>query len=212
MRSSHFGQSRVKDHMQLIPSTTFPTTIVTKSASSRQLAIFGGLDEVASNKQSRVPTKYELQKYAIPTKYERHHSRPQDANRTSVGSDNLPSQTIPNPRVNASVNLSTRKPEFDEELLKMFQKVEINIPLLDAIKQIPKYTKFLKELCAQEEEDERRGGIKRYSISIDPKQRIHYRNTTSTAKEMLRPQNIFYPMHHWRLYLCRCHVGPKNFN
>ncbi|RDX86705.1 Retrovirus-related Pol polyprotein from transposon 17.6, partial [Mucuna pruriens] len=29
----------------------------------------------------------------------------------------------------------------------MFQKVEINIPLLDAIKQVPKYAKFLKELC-----------------------------------------------------------------
>ncbi|RDX64507.1 hypothetical protein CR513_56935, partial [Mucuna pruriens] len=28
----------------------------------------------------------------------------------------------------------------------MFRKVEINIPLLDAIKQIPKYAKFLKEL------------------------------------------------------------------
>ncbi|RDX83136.1 hypothetical protein CR513_35981, partial [Mucuna pruriens] len=43
--------------------------------------------------------------------------------------------------------ISTRKPESDEELLKMFRKVEINIPLLDAIKQIPKYAKFLKELC-----------------------------------------------------------------
>ncbi|RDY13911.1 hypothetical protein CR513_01106, partial [Mucuna pruriens] len=29
----------------------------------------------------------------------------------------------------------------------MFRKVEINIPLLNAIKQIPKYAKFLKELC-----------------------------------------------------------------
>ncbi|RDX71947.1 hypothetical protein CR513_48633, partial [Mucuna pruriens] len=29
----------------------------------------------------------------------------------------------------------------------MFRKVEINIPLFDAIKQIPKYAKFLKELC-----------------------------------------------------------------
>ncbi|RDY03755.1 hypothetical protein CR513_12616, partial [Mucuna pruriens] len=36
----------------------------------------------------------------------------------------------------------------------MFCKVEINILLLDAIKQIPKYAKFLKELC---EEDE--GGV-----------------------------------------------------
>ncbi|RDY06458.1 hypothetical protein CR513_09540, partial [Mucuna pruriens] len=32
-------------------------------------------------------------------------------------------------------------------MLKLFMKLEINIPLLDAIKQIPKYTKFLKELC-----------------------------------------------------------------
>ncbi|RDX84774.1 hypothetical protein CR513_34123, partial [Mucuna pruriens] len=46
--------------------------------------------------------------------------------------------------------IATRKLESDEELVKMFYKVckvEINIPLLDAIKQIPKYAKFLKELC-----------------------------------------------------------------
>ncbi|RDX63850.1 hypothetical protein CR513_57667, partial [Mucuna pruriens] len=42
---------------------------------------------------------------------------------------------------------SARKLESDDELLKMFRKVEINIPLLDAIKQVPKYAKFLKELC-----------------------------------------------------------------
>ncbi|RDX97571.1 hypothetical protein CR513_19640, partial [Mucuna pruriens] len=41
---------------------------------------------------------------------------------------------------------STRKPEYDKELLRMFRKVEINIPLLDSIKQNPKYAKFLKEL------------------------------------------------------------------
>ena len=28
-----------------------------------------------------------------------------------------------------------------------FRKVEVNIPLLDAIKQVPIYAKFLKELC-----------------------------------------------------------------
>ncbi|XP_048236214.1 uncharacterized protein LOC125371364 isoform X2 [Ricinus communis] len=42
------------------------------------------------------------------------------------------------------------KPKEDEqekEILDTFRKVEINIPLLDAIKQIPKYAKFLKELC-----------------------------------------------------------------
>ncbi|RDX68170.1 hypothetical protein CR513_52862, partial [Mucuna pruriens] len=111
----------------------------------------------------------------------------------SVGSSNLPSQTIPNQRGNASVvtlksgkelpqptlqqlprsveadsepnadsqsrpekifpvpfptrTILARRLESDEELLKMFRKVEINILLPDAIKQVPKYTKFLKELC-----------------------------------------------------------------
>ncbi|RDX90470.1 hypothetical protein CR513_27664, partial [Mucuna pruriens] len=32
-------------------------------------------------------------------------------------------------------------------LLPSLPRVEINIPLLDAIKQVPKYAKFLKELC-----------------------------------------------------------------
>ncbi|RDY11561.1 hypothetical protein CR513_03752, partial [Mucuna pruriens] len=117
--------------------------------------------------------------------------------KTQIGqlANNLPSQTIPNPRGNASAltlrsgkelpqptpqqllrstdadselnissqtlqqdktvplpfptrTLSIRNLESDEELLKMFCKVEINIPLLDAIKKIPKYAKFLKELCA----------------------------------------------------------------
>ncbi|RDX94693.1 hypothetical protein CR513_22896, partial [Mucuna pruriens] len=99
----------------------------------------------------------------------------------SAGSSNLPSQTIANPIGNASVlprsaetdsklnansqsrlektvptpfptrTISTRRLESDEELLKMFRKVEINIPLLDAIKQVPKYAKFLKELCVHKQ-------------------------------------------------------------
>ena len=35
----------------------------------------------------------------------------------------------------------------DDEILDMFCKVEVNIPLLDLIKNIPKYVKSLKELC-----------------------------------------------------------------
>ena len=37
--------------------------------------------------------------------------------------------------------------EEDKEILDAFRKVAVNIPLLDAIKQIPKYAKFLKDLC-----------------------------------------------------------------
>ncbi|CAM8913893.1 unnamed protein product [Rhodiola kirilowii] len=36
---------------------------------------------------------------------------------------------------------------MDEDVFELFSKVEINIPLLEAIKQIPRYAKFLKDLC-----------------------------------------------------------------
>jgi len=42
---------------------------------------------------------------------------------------------------------SKKMEEVDKEILYTFWKVEVNIPLLDAIKQISKYAKFLKELC-----------------------------------------------------------------
>jgi hypothetical protein len=40
-----------------------------------------------------------------------------------------------------------KKEDKEKEILEVFKKVELNLPLLDAIKQIPKYAKFLKELC-----------------------------------------------------------------
>ena len=33
------------------------------------------------------------------------------------------------------------------EILEVLKQVKVNIPLLDAIKQIPLYAKFLKDLC-----------------------------------------------------------------
>ncbi|RDX75735.1 hypothetical protein CR513_44351, partial [Mucuna pruriens] len=143
----------------VISSTIVPIAATTKSSIIRQLTISRGPDEVISNKQFGVPAKHELQ--------------PQDIDRTT--SQHCESSTVGWVREPSLTNnfeskgecergitkkwerittsstvaktLSARKPEYDEELLKMFRKVEINIPLLDTIKQIPKYAKFLKELC-----------------------------------------------------------------
>ncbi|CAN6557332.1 unnamed protein product [Malus baccata var. baccata] len=41
----------------------------------------------------------------------------------------------------------TKKEEAEKDILETFWKVQVNIPLLDAIKQVPRYAKFLKELC-----------------------------------------------------------------
>ena len=39
------------------------------------------------------------------------------------------------------------KDRYQEKIREIFQRCQINIPLLDAINQIPAYAKFLKELC-----------------------------------------------------------------
>ncbi|XP_027170440.1 uncharacterized protein LOC113770231 [Coffea eugenioides] len=71
----------------------------------------------------------------------------------------LPSQPEANPRNVSAMTLrsgkevggqrlaKTKKAEKEKEILDVFRRVEINIPLLEAIKQVPKYTKFLKDLC-----------------------------------------------------------------
>ncbi|XP_070667979.1 uncharacterized protein, partial [Malus domestica] len=43
--------------------------------------------------------------------------------------------------------MQTKKEEAEKDILETFRKVQVNIPLLDAIKQVPRYAKFLKELC-----------------------------------------------------------------
>ena len=40
-----------------------------------------------------------------------------------------------------------KKEELENEILDTFRKVEINIPLLETIRQLPKYARFLKGLC-----------------------------------------------------------------
>ena len=42
---------------------------------------------------------------------------------------------------------SIRKGDNMHDIMELFKKVHINIPLLDAVKQVPAYAKFLKDLC-----------------------------------------------------------------
>ncbi|XP_076943428.1 uncharacterized protein LOC143613665, partial [Bidens hawaiensis] len=64
---------------------------------------------------------------------------------TSKTSEVIPKFKVPPPF--PSRFLSTKKEREEHEIMEMFRKVEVNIPLLDAIKQVPRYSKFLKELC-----------------------------------------------------------------
>ncbi|VFQ84573.1 unnamed protein product [Cuscuta campestris] len=52
--------------------------------------------------------------------------------------------------------------EPDDEIFEMFKKVQVNIPLLNAIKNVLKYAKFLKEMCTNKR---RLKGDERVNIS-----------------------------------------------
>nr|XP_027067750.1 uncharacterized protein LOC113693401 [Coffea arabica] len=64
-------------------------------------------------------------------------------------------KVLPDPVITAKTNPppfpsrleKSKKHDKEKKILEVFRKVEINIPLLDAIKQVPKYAKFLRDLC-----------------------------------------------------------------
>jgi hypothetical protein len=54
---------------------------------------------------------------------------------------------LPFPQAPRKEELQKKNNRYRREFIELFKKVNINIPLLDAIKQFPPYAKFLKELC-----------------------------------------------------------------
>ncbi|KAM1771929.1 hypothetical protein ACFX11_046687 [Malus domestica] len=62
-------------------------------------------------------------------------------------SNSLPTNVFPSNVPFPSRFMQTKKEEAEKDILETFRKVQVNIPLLDAIKQVPRYAKFLKELC-----------------------------------------------------------------
>jgi hypothetical protein len=58
---------------------------------------------------------------------------------------NLPRSFIPKAPYPERLNTSKKNAQF-AEILEVFKQVQINIPFLDAIQQVPSYAKFLKDL------------------------------------------------------------------
>jgi len=79
------------------------------------------------------------QKRKLPNKFF-HAGGPSSSN------SDLPQPPIPIPFPLREIP-NKKMEEVEKEILETFRKVEVNIPLLDVIKQIPRYAKFLKELC-----------------------------------------------------------------
>ncbi|KAM1557152.1 hypothetical protein ACFX10_040615 [Malus domestica] len=62
-------------------------------------------------------------------------------------SNSVSTNVVPSNAPFPSRFVQTKKEEAEKDILETLRKVQVNIPLLDAIKQVPRYAKFLKELC-----------------------------------------------------------------
>ncbi|KAM1734003.1 hypothetical protein ACFX11_019553 [Malus domestica] len=69
------------------------------------------------------------------------------ANKGKNVSNSVPTNVFPLNVPFPSRFLQSKNEEEEKDVLETFRKVHVNIPLLDAIKQIPKYAKCLKKLC-----------------------------------------------------------------
>ncbi|KAM1636645.1 hypothetical protein ACFX1X_014788 [Malus domestica] len=68
-------------------------------------------------------------------------------NKGTIVSNSIPTNDFPLNVPFPSRFKQTKKEEAEKDILETFRKVQVNIPLLDAIKQVPRYAKFFKELC-----------------------------------------------------------------
>ncbi|XP_071740714.1 uncharacterized protein [Rutidosis leptorrhynchoides] len=68
-----------------------------------------------------------------------------------TGKPETESKSVPFPKALESPNQFPygKKGPQPKDMWEMFKQVKINLPLLDAIRQVPSYAKFLKDLCTQ---------------------------------------------------------------
>ncbi|KAL0420937.1 UNVERIFIED_CONTAM: hypothetical protein Slati_3116600 [Sesamum latifolium] len=71
---------------------------------------------------------------------------PKQAEKSDLTSEEHPKVFVPKPPFPKRFAKS-KKDEEEKDILETLCKVEVNITLLNAIKQVPRYAKFLKEMC-----------------------------------------------------------------
>ncbi|KAL5543182.1 hypothetical protein UlMin_010892 [Ulmus minor] len=78
---------------------------------------------------------------------ESHKSQPENSkSNDSIKNDNQPLPYVPKAPFPQRLVPKEKGTQYSD-ILEVFKQVRINIPFLDAIKQVPAYSKFLKDLC-----------------------------------------------------------------
>ncbi|CAN6579312.1 unnamed protein product [Malus baccata var. baccata] len=95
----------------------------------------------SKEKEQSLPSAKIAQSLPLPP------THPNLTTKGKLGSNSMTSNSIPTNVLFPRKFMQSKKDESDKDILDTFKKVQVNIPLLDAIKQVPKYAKFLNELC-----------------------------------------------------------------
>ncbi|KAM1503386.1 hypothetical protein ACFXTO_028630 [Malus domestica] len=113
-----------------------------------------GTDPQTSKSSQKKDEKLQLEKEEqdkATTRVEQPLLQPSKASQTSntgkLGPSSVNSNPIPPNAPFPRRFMQSRNEENEKDILETFRKVQVNIQLLNAIKQIPKYAKFLKKDC-----------------------------------------------------------------
>nr|GEU54295.1 hypothetical protein [Tanacetum cinerariifolium] len=108
-------------------------------------------EEVHTREAGKIPSYPDLNTKHKPGGPEHVNMNPEATESPKAREGGVSSITTPYPAAlekPASARLAKKGPH-SEDMWETFKQVKINIPLIDAIKQIPAYAKFLKHLCTQ---------------------------------------------------------------
>ncbi|XP_024164197.1 uncharacterized protein LOC112171219 [Rosa chinensis] len=105
--------------------------------------------------------------------------------------------SLPFPQAVYQEKALSKKEKKSMECFDVFKKVEVNIPLLNAIKTIPTYPKFLKDLCTH----------KRYSSKLMKDDKVCLNERISVVLQRRLPPKLKDP----RSFTIPCKIGEKPF-
>ena len=144
---------------------------VDKEAGGEENVPTGGVSKKTSssvvNKENGIPLGKGFGQLSLGQELEKDdHNKRNDRNvsfqEEHVSDDNVPRRVpvcvppldlkhyqvpLPFPQVRSREEVKKKQNKHRKEFTEMFKKVNINIPLIEAIKQFPPYAKFLKEMC-----------------------------------------------------------------
>ncbi|CAN6685878.1 unnamed protein product [Malus baccata var. baccata] len=143
-------QGRLPSSTVANPKGRFETAKAITLRSGKQV----GTEPQASKSSQKEDEKllFEEEPQTSPTARMEHPLPQPSCNSTPSNSAKVSS----NPTYSSSIPLNvhfpsrlkqSKKEENEKDILETFRKVQVNIPLLEAMKQVPRYAKFLKELC-----------------------------------------------------------------